>query len=928
MDAISHSGTPHEGSIPHSGRYPWGSGEHSFQRLDDGFTRMVRNLHKQGFSDEDIVKGLGLSNVKQLHEREATAKVLAMKAAGKSNNDISKETGLTIEVIRDKLSYAKEYNRAIMRNQALKLVEQGVGATEGARIMGLPRESSFRALLDDSIAERSSKATNAAVLLKDEFKTKKYLDIGAGSEIALGISDTRLKTAVRLLEEEGYERLNVYVDQMGTGHKTTVKVLAPPGTTIKEVYDNLDGISQIGRTRVVDNDGQITSLNLEPFTSVSSDRIKIRYPDEGGTDRDGVIELRPGVKDISLGRAQYAQVRIAVDDKNYMKGMAIYGDPKDFPKGIDVIYNTNRKRGTPLFDDPDGGDTVFKKQKLDEANPFGASIKRTEDLILTQKKGSAINVINEEGDWNNWSKTLASQFLSKQPVELAKRQLNLTYQNKVAEMQEIMTITNPTLKKKMLIDFADDCDASSVHLKSTYLPGQAAKVILPVPQLKDNQIYAPHLPNGERVVLIRYPHGGQFEIPELTVNNNDSHARRILGTKLTDAVGINPKTAAQLSGADFDGDTAIVIPVTRNGRRTVNIQTHAPLDELKDFDTKIYKLPNSAPGISGSAKQKKMGEVTNLITDMTIKGADWEEIGRATKHSMVIIDSEKHHLDYQKSYKENGIKELKKIYQEGGSSTIISRAKSDYMVNKRYDTRRIDPETGEKIYKYSTETYLDKNGVPQYRKIKSTKMAEAKDARILMSKNPSQMEIAYADYANQLKALANNARKQSLKVKEIERNPSIAKKYAKEVESLKYKQLMADQNKPKERQAQIIANLEFELRTKDNVLDEEAKKKIRGQALASARTRVGAKKTPFQFTDREWEAIQAGAISKTAQKKLFESVDPDNLRKLATPKTQSKVTPAMITRIKAMAANPAYTLADIAAALGLSTSTISKYIHS
>lgn len=925
MSSIAHSGTPHEGMTPHSGRYAWGSGENSFQRLDDGFTRMVRNLRKDGWSDEDIVKALKLNNVKQLHEREATAKVMAMKAAGYSNKQISEKTGLKIEVIRDKTSYANEYNRNILRQQALKLVEKGIGATEGARIMGLPRESSFRSLLDDSIAERANKSTNAAAILKEELKSKPYLDIGGGAEIALGISDTRLKTAVRLLEEEGYERLNVYVDQMGTGHKTTVKTLCPPGTTIQDVYNNLDGIKTVGKTKVYDTNNKLTSLNLEPFTSVDPKRVMVRYDDEGGKAKDGVIELRPGIKDISLGDAQYAQVRIAVNNTHYLKGMAMYGDPKDFPKGTDIIFNTNKSKDVPMIGDTE---SVLKKMKTDEANPFGASIKKTEDLVLAQKKGSAINIVNEEGDWDNWSKTLASQFLSKQPVDLAKKQLNLTYQNKVAEMQDIMTITNPTLKKKMLVDFADDCDASAVHLKSTYLPGQAAKVILPVPQLPANQVYAPHLQNGERVVLIRYPHGGQFEIPELTVNNNLPAAKRILGNKPTDAIGINNKTAQQLSGADFDGDTVIVIPVTRNGRRTVNIQTKQPFEGLKDFDTEQYKLPESAPKILGSTKQKKMGEVSNLITDMTIKGATDDELERAVRHSMVVIDSEKHHLDYKQSYKDNNIKELKKMYQEGGASTIISRAKSDYMVDKRYDTRRIDPETGKKIFKYSNETYVDAKGVEQHRKIKSTKMYEASDARILMSKNPTPMEMAYANYANQVKALANKARKTSLSIKDIDRNPSIAKKYAKEVESLKNKLKKAEENRPRERQAQILANLEFQSRVKDNVLDEEAKKKIRGQALASARTRVGASKERVKFTDREWEAIQAGAVTKTLQTKLFNNADSDRLRELATPKTQSRVTPSMQTRIKAMAANPAYTISDIAQALGLSSSTISKYIRS
>ena len=69
------------------------------------------------------------------------------------------------------------------------------------------------------------------------------------------------------------------------------------------------------------------------------------------------------------------------------------------------------------------------------------------------------------------------------------------------------------------------------------------------------------LENGERVVLIRHPHGGTFEIPELTVNNKNPDARKIVGTiKSQDAIGIHHKVAEHLSGADFDGDTVLVIP--------------------------------------------------------------------------------------------------------------------------------------------------------------------------------------------------------------------------------------------------------------------------------------------------------------------------------------------------------------------------------
>ena len=926
---LMHKGTPHEGLIPHSGRYEWGSGKNSFQRLDDGFTQMVRHLRKEGLSDDEIVKGLGLNNLKQLHEREATAKVVAMREAGKSVADIAEETGLKQEVVRNKITIAKEHNRALLSMQAQELAAKGVGATEGAKIMGLKNESSFRSLLDKSIEERANQTTNVAHLLKEELKKKKYLDVGAGTEVTLGITETKLKAAIQMLEEEGYERHNIYKEQMGIkGQKTTTKTLCPPGTTISEVYDNFDKIEPIGKNKVVDDDGKITALGLEPFTSINSKRIVCRYDEEGGTAKDGVIELRRGVPDLSLGKASYAQVRIAVDGTHYLKGMAIYGEDKDFPKGVDVIFNTNKHQGTPLLvkDNPDAKQ-VLKVMKKDQANPFGATIKTSDQLIYTQKKGSAINIVNEEGDWSNWSKTLASQFLSKQPVDLAKKQLSISYADKLAERDEIMKISNPTLRKRMLLDFAEDCDASAVHLKAAHLPGQAAKVLLPVPSLPDNQIYAPHLRNGERVVLVRYPHGGKFEIPELVVNNNHPPSKRMLGNP-KDAVGINIKTAQQLSGADFDGDTALVIPVTRNGRRTVNIQTKQPLEGLKDFDPNDYALPNTAPRIKGSTKQREMGKVSNLITDMTIKGATDDEIVRAVKHSMVVIDSEKHHLDYKKSFKDNNIAELKKLYQEGGASTIISRAKSEARIPSQYSTRHIDPKTGEMIYKQTGKTWKNKEGKEKLVEMKSTKMAVAKDAMDLVSKERTPMEMAYATYANQLKALANDTRKSTLKIKDIEVSKAMKQKYSKEVDSLNDKLNRAIQNKPIERLAQRIANQEYDQRVKDTNkdLDNEDLKKIRGQALAGARARVGAKKQPITFTDREWEAVQAGAIPKTTLIKLFENADSAHLKKMATPKSTTKITPGMKAKIQAMANNPAFTLTDIAQMLNISVSTVSKYM--
>lgn len=193
-----------------------------------------------------------------------------------------------------------------------------------------------------------------------------------------------------------------------------------------------------------------------------------------------------------------------------------------------------------------------------------ALIKAGGQSYYTDKDGkrqlSLINKRAEEGDWNEWSDNLPSQFLSKQSITLIKKQLNLATTDKQAEFDEIMSLTNPTVKKALLKSFSDDCDSAAIHLQAAALPRQKYQVILPITSMKDNEVYAPNYKNGEQVALIRYPHGGTFEIPILTVNNKQADARKILGNTPADAIGINSKVADRLSGADFDGDTVMVIP--------------------------------------------------------------------------------------------------------------------------------------------------------------------------------------------------------------------------------------------------------------------------------------------------------------------------------------------------------------------------------
>jgi hypothetical protein len=203
-----------------------------------------------------------------------------------------------------------------------------------------------------------------------------------------------------------------------------------------------------------------------------------------------------------MGKANYAQVRIAVDGTHYLKGVAVYKD--DLPAGVDIVYNSNKKRGTPkMHDDPEQSQ-VFKPMERDQdgninvTNPFTASIK-------PGGQRGHLNIVNEEGDWDTWSKSLPSQFLSKQSPALAKQQLNMTYENRIRDLAEIKGLTNPTVRRKLLESFADETDSSAIHLEAASMKGQSTKVILPINSVKPREVFAPSLQNGTQVALVRFP---------------------------------------------------------------------------------------------------------------------------------------------------------------------------------------------------------------------------------------------------------------------------------------------------------------------------------------------------------------------------------------------------------------------------------------
>lgn len=896
MDLVEEDILMHYGVKRRSGRYPWGSGDNPYQ-----------------------------------HGGDFLARVEELQRFGKTEKQIADELHLSTTDLRMQVRVAKHERRALQADRARSLREDGKTLDEIASILGYANDSSVRALLNENTAANKNKAQATAEILKKELAEKGAIDVGTGVERQLGVSTGVLQEALFILETEGYNRYGVGVPQVNDPKKRTITpVISVPEIDQREVYQNLDLVKSVGDYHSTDG-GESWDKREYP-ASIDSSRVKILYGDEGGALKDGVIEIRRGVADLDLGDSHYAQVRILVDGTHYLKGMAMYSD--DMPDGADIVFNTNKHTGTPKMD-------VLKKIQDDPDNPFGALIKANGQSHYIDADGneklSAINKLKEEGDWDKMSKNLSSQFLSKQPIQLIKKQLDLTYADAADEFSEICSLNNPTVKRKLLLDFADECDSAAVHLKAAALPRQSTQVILPLNAMKETEIFAPNYRDGEKVVLIRYPHGGTFEIPELTVNNKNPTAVSVLGKNIRDAVGINPKVAERLSGADFDGDQVVVIPT--GGR--VKIQSTPALKDLKDFDPKIDYSTEGKTGVrllaKGAATQRQMGEISNLITDMTLKGATEPEIARAVKHSMVVIDAAKHKLDYRQSEKDNGIAELKKKYQgfddetghHGGASTLLSRRKQDVEVPERQGSGVVDPLTGKVVYKESGRTYVDpRTGKTVAATTKVKRILAVDDVRSMSS--GTLQEEAYADYANKMKDLANKARLEYKATPTLKRSASAAKAFEPEVNRLMAALKVAQLNAPLEREAQRIANARVKAKVQaNNITDKDEISKIRRAAISDARNSTGAsgKRTRITISDGEWTAIQSGAISDTTLSEILRYAEPKTVRERATPRRTTQLSDARISRIKAMA-NSGHTNAEIAEALGISTSAVSKYLNS
>lgn len=928
---LMHVGIGHDENPPGrgSGRYAFGSGDNPFQR-DYSILAADKEMRKQGLSEKEIAIGLGYKSTDEYRKAKAVlsgqqklelAEICpALKAKGYSNVEIAKKVGQTEGSVRNYLRQDREL--------------------------------------------QTTKTNNVADALKRECDAKRYIDVGIGVEleIANGITNNRKNNALEQLVQQGYKIHEIRVKQLGTGENTVVKVLGAPDTEWGEVAKDHSLIKPF--VSYAENDGE-SVRGLLPIQSIDSKRVFIRYAEKGGEDNDGLVEIRPGVEDLSLGRSLYSQVRIGVDGTHFMKGMAVYSN--DVPKGYDCIYNTNKKEGTDKYD-------VFKPMErkedgsIDMDNPFGAAIKAGREGTLVaggqsyclDKDGNptdklrAINKIYDQGDWGKWSKTISAQMLSKQQLPLIKRQLELTYKDRKTEYDEIMALDNPTIKRKLLESFAEDCDAAAVHLKAKAFPGQASYAIVPAPSLRDDQVFAPNFPEGTKLALIRYPHAGTFEIPILTVTHRNKEAESRISRNAPDAICINKHVADRMSGADFDGDTVVCIPTTHT-----NIQSTPYLRELIGFNTKQYKFADpKAKGLSEQNKQREMGKITNLIADMQLKGAKEEEIARAVKHSMVIIDAVKHHLDYKQSEKDNNIAQLKKIYQgrgedaEGsGAGTLITRAKSPVYIKERKfgsipdkddpskSHYRVDPDTGKLIYtntnrklRFKEPTKDDPDRVVERDAVEKVKRMEIVDdaSELFSSKsNPHPKEVAYGNYANRMKDLANMARLAALRTPRLKRDPEMAKKYKQEVDELNAALYIAEKNAPRERYAQIIAGANYKSIMNDHPEykeDGNKKKRIKGQCLDAARRRVGAGKQRIDITPAQWEAIQNGAISDSKLQRILNNADNDKVRKMATPRNDRVINASRRALAKEMAAH-GYSNADIAERLGISASSVSNIIN-
>lgn len=289
-DILIHYGMPRR-----SGRYAWGSGDNPYQHSGDFLSR-VEELKKSNFTFTN-----------------KDGKTYTGEVA------IAKSMGLSTTQFRTQMSLAKDERRSADVATAKALRAKGYSLNEIADKMGFANDSSVRSLLNESSEARMNQAKQTAEFLKKQISEKGMIDVGTGVERELGISKEKMNQALYILEMEGYPIYGGGVPQVtNPGKQTNIKVLCPPGTEHKEIY-NFENVHSV-RDYVSHDDGETFDKFVYP-KSMDSSRLKIRYAEDGGIQKDGVIEIRRGVDDLSLGDSHYAQVRILVDGNRYLKGI-------------------------------------------------------------------------------------------------------------------------------------------------------------------------------------------------------------------------------------------------------------------------------------------------------------------------------------------------------------------------------------------------------------------------------------------------------------------------------------------------------------------------------------------------------------------------------------------------------------------------------
>lgn len=910
----------HYGIKRKSGRYPWGSGGDEYTRSMDFY---------------------------------ATLDTIKAKNPGIPEVELAKAVGLTVADLRSTKTIAREQIILEQTRRAVALRDKGTSIDAISKDLGIPAPT-VRLRLKNSENLKQSVLTSTADVLRKNVDEHQIVDIGKGTELhvdtgtRMGISPEKMKAAIAVLRDEGYETYNLQVPQVGTKQFTNQKVLVPPGTSFGDAKRMTDRIHTIAEWS---EDGGTTYFAPKPPLSINSKRIEVVHQ----SPEDGTIYVRPGVKDLDMGKNTYAQVRILVDNSHYIKGLAVLKD--DLPPGVDLQVHSNKPREV-------GKLGALKPIEKDPDNPFGSSIKR-QILEVDPKTGeqrvkSAMNLLTEEGEWNDWRNSLPSQMLAKQPHSFIKSQLQTTRDQVNDRLNEINQITNPVVRKLALEKFAERIDSDAVDLRAAAMPRQRTQVIVPMPKMNKNEIYAPNFETGERVVLIRYPHGGRFEIPEVTVNNANRTAKKLLGNA-PDAIGIHPSVATKLSGADFDGDTVVVIPNPKGvvkGSTSMGSSARIYEQGLANFDAKRQYGGYKEIGTDSKGKPignfplmkntgLEMGKITNLITDMSIQGAKPEHVVRAVRHSMVVIDAEKHKLDYKASEQQNGIAQLRQLYQStqlpdgtvkvGGASTLLSKATAE----KRIPEQKlrpaklggpIDPDTGALVYvptgrtinKFDrkTGTYDPNVKVPVMDKPK--RLAITDDAYTLVRDKADPVERLYADHVNEMKSLANTARLRAARTVMPKINPKARVVYKEDVDKLLADLKTAQRQKPLDRKAQVVAGATVKAKRQEDPLlrtDRDRLQKVERQALAAARARLGLSQPTIDISDRQWDAIQAGAVSASKLRDILDYADPKRVETLAIPRVNTVVTSSIASRARAMLAAGA-TNADVAAALGISASTL------